>query len=115
MKKIILLLIFIVITFAEIVCINNFKNDLNRKMKKDSKDKKLNVIENQLKEGTETINEMVLNPLNIVKKILFYEVFGLFPSYLIFIFLFFCFFIGKILFFFKLCSYKQESKNVIAI
>ena len=108
MKKIILLLIFIVITFAEIVCINNFKNDLNRRMRKDSKNKKLNVIEDQIREGTEVINEMVLDPLDIAKKILFYEVFGLFPSYLIFIFLFICFIIGKILFLFKLCCYKQE-------
>ena len=113
MKKIILLLIFIAIIFAEIVCISSFKNDLNQRMRKDSKDKKLNAIEDQIREGTEAVNEMVLNPLDMVKKILFYEVFGLFPSYLIFIFLFVCFIIGRILFFFKLCCYKQENKLLL--
>lgn len=108
MKKIALLLIFITITFAEIVCINNFKNDLNRRMRKDSENKKLNAIEDQIREGTEVINETVLNPLDIAKKILFYKVFGLFPSYLIFIFLFVCFIIGKILPFFQLCCYKRK-------
>lgn len=114
-KKIkkILLFFFIVVIISEFICIHYWEKDIDKKIRREENNKKSKVIvDSQIEEGIQLLNETVLGPIDIFKKVFFYKIFNFLPFYYTILILVVCFILKKFFSFIKKMHRSQEVLNI---